>query len=238
MIQRIFTNKQLSYFFQIAIIINLIGLLSDVIVYRYLPDYTILKLLNENLSNLSIFVVCFIIVSQTLFIFIQKYKQFVSSYKLAALTIELFITIFLSWLLIIDNDTQENFIIYCSSTSRTNSSYILIFGLIIIFSYLLYQFYQTLIKPDHINKTSVREMIRSVFRLVIIKYCVISIAFFGIVRLDTFHDFITDIIKHTKESIYFDATLLGLLIPTAWIITIAYYFYTNHYHKEETKEIR
>lgn len=232
MIQKIFTNKQLSYFFQVAIIINLVGLLSDVIVYRYFPDYTILKLINENLSNLSIFVVCFIIISQTLFIFIQKYKEFISNYKLAALTIELFITIFLSWLLITDNYTQENFIIYCSSISRTNNSYILIFGLIFIFSYLLFQFYQTLTKPEDINKASVPAMIRSVLHLVIIKYLIISIAFFGIVPLETFHDFVTNIVEHTKTSIFFDATLLGILVPTAWIITIAYYFYTNHYHKE------
>ena len=113
---KIFKTKQLSYFFQVAIIINIIGLLSDIIVYRYFPDHTLLKLICENLSNLSIFIVCLIIISQSLLIFTKNHPTLIHRYKLASLAIGMLIGTFFMWILTTDNNMQESFIIYISTT--------------------------------------------------------------------------------------------------------------------------
>jgi hypothetical protein len=232
---KIFTNKQLSYFFQIAIIINIIGLLSDIIVYRYFPDYNVLKLLCENLSNLSIFIVCLIIISQSLFIFIKNHLTLIHRYKLASLAIGITIGTFFMWILTTDNNMQESFIIHISKMSRTDSSNKAIIALLGIFAFLLYNLYHTLTKPDEINDKSIPKSIQSVVRLVIEEYILIFIFIFGIIHFTSMHTFSLKMVNETKEAILFNLSLLEILIPTAWIGAISYYIYTHYYLKNRHK---
>jgi hypothetical protein len=224
MFKRIFTNEQLSYFFQIAIIINLTGLLLDVIVYRYFPDYSFLKLLCENLSNLSIFVVCLIIVSQTMFIFIQKHQTLTTRHKTTALTIGIIISTFLVWLLRIDNDLQEKFIIYCSSLSQADHNNRAILVLIAICIMLLLNFYHTDI--------SVPQAIRATLHLFIRKYLLMFISFFGIFHLTKIHKFSLAFVNYTQSSIVSKLTFLEFFIPMIWISAIGYYIYNHFYLKK------
>ena len=173
-IHKIFTKRQLTYFFQIAIIINIIGLLLDIIVYRYFPDCIILQLICENLSNMSIFIVCLIIISQALLIFIKNHQTLVHRYKLAAIALGISISTFFMLILTTDNDVQENFIIYISKISRADDSNKAIIALLTIFIFLLYNLYHTLTKPDRINDASVPQTIRSIFRLVITEYILLE----------------------------------------------------------------
>ncbi len=230
-IHKIFTKRQLTYFFQIAIIINIIGLLSDIIVYRYFPDYTILQIICENLSNLSIFVVCLIIISQALLIFIKNNPTLIHRYKLAAIALGISISTFFAWILTTDNNMQEHFIIYISKISRTDDSNKAIIMLLTIFLFLLYNLYQTLIKPDKINDTSVPQTIRSVLRLVITEYILIFVFIFGIIHFTTMHQFSIEMVNNAKDALRFNVTLLKVLIPTAWIAAISYYIYTHYYIK-------
>jgi hypothetical protein len=226
--QKIFNSQQLSRFFQIAIIINLIGLLSDIIVYRYFSDYEILKSINENLSNLSIFIVCCIIISQAILIFIKHHKKLITRYELVAITLIITIAVFLFWLLTIDNDIQEKFIIFCSSTSRTDHDVKMILALIGIFCMLIFNFYNTLEYPDKIDNRSVPEMIISIFKLVIKKYFLIFLSIFGIFHFHTIPTFTADILNYSKSSIYFNVTLLKILIPLGWIGAFGYYLYKKY----------
>ena len=233
MFKRIFTSEQLTRFFQIAVIINLIGLLSDVVVYRYFSDYEILKRINENLSNLSIFIVCLIVISQAIFIFIENHKKLSSRYKLLAIASIICISTFFLWLLNIDNDMQENFIIFCSSTSRTDHNNRAIVALIGILTMLILNFYHTLKKADDVNDETIPQMIRSVFRLVVRKYLLIFIAFFGIFHLEKLHNFAMKLFHDGQESIFFDLKLAEILIPIAWIAAVIYYLYQHWYLPKE-----
>src|SRR3989339_314274 len=213
-IHKIFTKRQLTYFFQIAIIINIIGLLLDIIVYRYFPDCIILQLICENLSNMSIFIVCLIIISQALLIFIKNHQTLVHRYKLAAIALGISISTFFMLILTTDNDVQENFIIYISKISRADDSNKAIIALLTIFIFLLYNLYHTLTKPDRINDASVPQTIRSIFRLVITEYILIFIFIFGIIHFTTMHKFSLEMVNDTKEALRFNVTLLEFLIPT------------------------
>jgi len=229
--QKIFTSHQLSRFFQIAIIINIIGLLSDIIVYRYFSSYEILKSINENLSNLSIFIVCSIIISQAILIFIKNHKKLISKYELLAITSIICIAVFLFWLLTIDNDIQEKFIIFCSSTSQTSHDKRLIATLLGMFCMLIFNFYHTLEYPDKIDNKSIKEMIISVFKLVIKKYLLIFISIFGIFHFEKIQGFTHEILHYSKSAISFNLFLLKILLPLGWIGALGYYFYQKHQEK-------
>ena len=232
---KIFKTKQLSYFFQVAIIINIIGLLSDIIVYRYFPDHTLLKLICENLSNLSIFIVCLIIISQSLLIFTKNHPTLIHRYKLASLAIGMLIGTFFMWILTTDNNMQESFIIYISTMSRTDDSNKAIIALIGIFLFLLYNLYHTLTKPDEINDESIPQSIKSVLRLVIEEYILIFVFIFGIIHFTSMHNFSLEMVNNTKDALRFNVSLLEILIPTAWVAAIIYYIYIHYYLKKGHK---
>lgn len=232
MLKKIFTNRQLSYLFQIAIILDTLTLLAFMIIYRYFPNFTLLKLLNENLDNLSIFMVCLIIISQSIRIFMHRYKKLISNYPLIALTTLLSICIFLAWVLIIDDTIGDEFVIFSSSVSRFDHSILVISVLIAICSSLLFDLYKTISNPDNIDKMTVPSMIQSVIRLLLIKYFFIFIAYFQLIKVNSFHQYSIEMVHETISSLMFNAHILGILIACAWVITISYYAYTKYYHKK------
>lgn len=233
MLKKIFTNQQLSRFFEIAIIINIVGLLSDIIVYHYFSNYPILKSINKNISFLSISMICLIIISQSVFIFMKKHQEFITRYKLLALTIEICICTFFIWLLTIDNDIQEKSIIFFSGTSRTDHSTKIVLALIGIIIMLIFNFYHTLKKPDDVNESSVPEMIHATFRLVITKHLLIFISFLGIFHFEKIHKFSVGLVHHSISSLFFYLKILGIIIPSVWIAAILYYIYQRQLLKKK-----
>lgn len=233
MLKKIFTERQLSYFFHIAIIINNIGLLSDVIVYRYFPEYNYLKCINENLSNLSIFIICAIFVSQSLFIFIKNHHKLITHYKFLTITIEVCISVFFVLLLTTDNDLQEQFLIFCSSSSRANDDYKILIILTCLVIMLLVNFYYALkTSCTAINNVSVPKMLRSILRLVLQKYFIIVCFFLGIFHYEKMHTFATEFIHHTERALSFNLTLLKVIIPASWISITVYYLHRQHAHEQ------
>ena len=225
MLKRIFSQKQLSLFFQIAVLMNITGLFLDLIVYHYFSHNQFLKLVTENLNNLSLFMVCLIMISQALVIFTQRHQILVTKYKIAAITIEACIGIFFIWLLTIENDIQGKVIIFSSSLSQFNHSYRLILILVAIFIMLLFDFYKNLMTPPKINQNSIPEMLKSIFILVFRRHIIMLIFMFGMVNFTTIHKFSTALFYHSKSLLFFDISLLEFIIPIAWIITIFYYLY-------------
>lgn len=183
--------------------------------------------MNENISNLSLFIVCFIIIFQVIFIFIKNHKELTAQHKLVALTIETSISIFFIWLLRFDNDIQEKFIIFCSEMSRSDQSFKIIIMMMLIVSALLLTLYQTLKKPDNINDISIPRMIHNVFGLVITKYILLFISFFGTFRFERVHAFSIELVHYSQSSLLFHLTLLAILISTMWLFSIIYYLYQH-----------
>jgi hypothetical protein len=225
MFKKIFTSQQLSLFFQIAVLINITGLFCDLIIYHYFSKNEFFKLFAENLNNLSVFMICLTIVSQALFIFTEKHQQFVTRYKIVAITLEACIGIFVIWLVTIEDDLQAKTIIFFSSLSKANHGYRLLCTLAAIFIMLIFDFYRTLTAPDTIDQKSVPEKLHSIFRLVIRRHLIIFIFIFGIIQFETLNKFAQALLHHSTSSLLFDFSLLEFIIPIGWIAAICYYFY-------------
>ncbi len=225
MLKKIFTEQQISLFFQIAVLMNIAGLFLDLIVYHYFSDHQLLKLFAENLSHLSLFMICLTMISQALIIFRQRHQIFITKYKIAAITIEACICIFFVWLLTIESDIQGKVIIFSSSLSQFNHSYRLTLILIAIFIMLLFDFYKNLVTPPTINENSVSEMLRSIFKLVVRRHLIMLIFIFGIVNFTTVHKFSMALFHHSQSLFFFDLNLLEFILPIGWIVTIFYYLY-------------
>ncbi len=230
---KFFKNQQLSFFFQIAIILNFVGLLLDIIVYRYFSDSEILKSLCLNIGNLSLFIICVIVISESLSIFIKSHKKLVTQYKFAAITIELLMSVFFMWILTTDNDIQEGVIIFLSEVSRLNNNNRVILLLIIICITLILSLYNSFKIQDKINKNSIQNMMKSTFKLIIQEYMIIFIILFGMIHFTKIHKFSQALIEDTKSSLLFNLTLLEIIIPTAWSIMLIYHVYHHYYLKDQ-----
>ncbi|MDP3788711.1 MAG: hypothetical protein Q8Q60_05355 [Candidatus Chromulinivorax sp.] len=229
MFKKIFTNKQLSLFFQIALIINIISAYCNLIVYHFFPDHKILKHIIDNFDHVGLFMICITIISQALFIFSERHQQFVTKYKILAISLEACICVFFIWLISIEDEIQSKTIIFSSSLSQYDHSYKLAFTLIAIFIMISLNFYKTLKNPMVINNESVPKMLGSIFRVVIRKHLIIFICFFGIIHFKTLHKFAQTLLHHSESSFLFDVSLLEFIIPIIWLLGIGYYIYQRQY---------
>lgn len=229
MFKKIFTNEQLSFFFQVALLTNLISLFFDMIVYHYFSDNQFLKLLVTNLDHVSSFVICLTIVSQALFIFSQRHEQFLTKYKIAAVTLEACIGVFFIWLLSVENDLQTKTIIFSSSLSKFDHNYKLILILIAMFIMLSLEFYRTIKTPAEINDGSISELLRSTTKVVLKKHLAIFICIFGMVQFKTLRKFAHALWHNSEASFIFDFSFLEWIIPVIWIVGIGYYIYQRRH---------
>ena len=124
------------------------------------------------------------------------------------------------FILTIDNDLEEKFIEYTSSTARTDHNIQIIISLGMLFLMIIFNLYRELKNPTHIDQNSVPEILRHAFRLVVRKYIVIFTIIFRIVHMDKFHKLALWLLQYTKSSIDFDLSLLEVLIPLGWVFTI------------------
>ncbi len=233
MLKKIFTSQQLSFFFQIALLISIISLFLDLIMYHYFPHHELLQLFAENLGHLSVFMICATIISQVLFIFTKNHEQFITKYKILAMSLEACIGIFLIWLVTIEEDIKSKAIIFSSSLSKSDHSYKLIGTLIAIFIILILEFYYTLKKPPIIDDESIPNMLRSTFRIVIRRHLLIFICIFGIIQFKTLNKFAHALLHHSESSLIFDLSFLEFIIPIIWLLGIGYYIYQRQYPHEK-----
>ncbi|MBP6870071.1 hypothetical protein KBC04_04265 [Candidatus Babeliales bacterium] len=225
MFRKVFSNQQLSSFFQLAILMQLISLMTNLIIYHYFPEQDIVDNAMQLLNEISLFMMCLVIISQSISLFISKYKNFVERHTFIALTSIVSMSMVIFWVLAIDNDIQEEFIIFLSKTSLIDHSYELIAMLITIFMILLYDFYHTIKDPETINDKTVPEILKSAFRLVIKEHLFIFISLFGAFEIKKIHTFASMLLQYTKTSIMTDFTFLEILIPITWLIAIIYYIF-------------
>lgn len=231
MFQKIFTNKQLSLFFQIAVFIELISLMGNLIVYHYFPSYLFVKELLQVLNELGLFIICFIVISQILLLLTKKYTAFIHHHTFISLHIAIIITMVMFWILALDNDIQEEFIIFLSKTSLTNHSYELTIILLIIFIVLIIDFYHTLKEPETINEKNILEIVYTSIRLLLKEHFFIFVSIFGIFHIQKINQFALNLFHYTQTSAIADVTFLEILIPISWILACIYYIYNRLYMK-------
>lgn len=232
MLQKFFTNYQLSFFFRIAIFMQLLSLIGNLIVYHYFPNHTLIHNLLQFLNELSLFTICLIIISQVLRLLIKKNKNFIYRYKFISLHIGIVISMFLFWLLATDNDIQEEFIIFLSKISLTDYNYELTIILLVIFIALLIDFYYAIKEPEMINEKTIPEIVKSSFRLVIKEHLFIFISIFGVLHIKKIYEFSSNLLHYVQTSILTDFIFLEILIAMSWFITLLYYLYNHFYNKK------
>jgi hypothetical protein len=215
---------------------NITGLLLDILAYHYFPYNAAFKFTAKNLDNVSIFMICIIVISQAMFIFMQNHQKFIMQHKFLAVTVEACISTVFLWFLTIDNEIQGEVVIFSSSITRTDHSRRLLFVLVAIFIMLVFDFYRNFKNQSVINDTSIRNIIRSVFKIVIRKHLLIFIFIFGIVHIKKIRKFAIALLHQSESSLFYDFNLLEFLIPIIWIATIIYYIYSHFYLKTNNNE--
>ncbi len=231
MFKKFFTQTQLSLFLQIGILINIIGLFLDLIIYHYFPYNNFLKILADNCNNTSILIVCTVIISQALMLFLKKHTKLQHQYPLATITIITFLGVFLLWILTIENDIEGKFIIFYSTASRLDHSSKIIFIIATITMLLLIDLYRTLDDPTIINDHKLPEVIKSSVQIVVRKHIIILIFVYGIINFTKIHKFSVAILNYSTSTLIFDLTLLEILIPISWLVAIGYYLYHKYNQK-------
>lgn len=231
MFKKIFTQQQLSLFLQVGILINIIGLFLDLIIYHYFPYNNFMKILADNCNNASILIVCTIIISQALILFLKKHTKLRHQYPLATITITTCIGIFLVWILTIENDIEGKFIIFYSTASRFDHSSKVIFIIATITMLLIIDLYRTIENPTIINDRALPEVIRSSIQTVIRKHLLVLIFVYGIIHFTKIHKFSVAILNYSRSTLLFNLTLLEILIPISWLVAIGYYLYHKYNQK-------
>ncbi|MBP6870070.1 hypothetical protein KBC04_04260 [Candidatus Babeliales bacterium] len=231
MLQKTFTAQQLSRFFQLAIFINILGLLSDVIVYRYFPNCIAMKITNENLSNVSILMICLTLIWQIIIMFIKKRPQFFLRYKVIGLSCLVAFCTFVYWFLNINNTIQERFIIFFSQLSGTNQSSKILLTVVFIFLMLLFNFYRNLTEPNNINDEIVPKILSSTLKIVIIEYVVAFIVLYGFFNIAQLGVLESNILNYNSSSILKDFAFLKTIIATALIFITGYHIYRRFFKK-------
>lgn len=229
MFERIFTKKQLSFLFNSAVVLNIIVLIFHIIVYRYFPHAQVIKTVIKNISNLSIFIVCLIIVSQAILIFAEQHKTLHEDYKLVALIIEAILCIMFLWLLNINSNIETKFIIFCSTTWRQGNKKIIIV-IAAFMALMFYNFYKMIIKKSNsVTNHSVPQILHSTVNSVMRKYFLIILSVLGIFNFARLHTFSLSILRYTLDSLFFDFGLFKISLFVLVIGGILYYLHKRKF---------
>ena len=237
MLHKLFAHKKLSLLLNAGILINIIGLFLDIIIYHYYSNSNFLKIVALNLNNVSIFIICAIIISQTLLLFLKKHQKLMKLYPIATITIETCMAIFLFWMLTIENDIEGEFIIFYSSLSRLDHSYRIMFVIATITMLLIIDFYRSLEDQVVVNDRSVVKIVKESFYIVIRRHLLLLLFAFGIIHFTKIHKFAVTLLGYSKATLFFNLTLLEILIPISWIFAIGYYLYLTSTRKKLKKEL-
>lgn len=235
--KKIFTTEQLSLFLQVGALINVMALFLDLIIYHEYAKNRWLKLFTENLNNVSIFIICLVIIPQALILFLKNHQKLLRTYPIATMTIESCMAIFFLWVLTIENDIEGKFIIFYSSVSRSDHSYRIIFILITITLLLIVDFYKNLEDPEIVDDTSIPRIIKSSLSLVIRKHLFLLLFVYGVVHFKKIHKFSIAALNYSQSEFFLNITLLEIVIPIIWIAGIVYFLYIKIFLKPKISKI-
>jgi hypothetical protein len=231
--KKIFTTEQLSLFLQIGALINVIGLFLDLIIYHEYANSTWLQICAENLNHLSVFMICLVIIPQALILFLKNHQKLLQAYPIATMTTESCMAIFFLWVLTIENDIEGKFIIFYSSVSRSDHSYRIIFILITIALLLMIDFYKNLEDPEIVDDASIPSIVQSSFGLVVRKHLLLLLFVYGVIHFKKIHKFSIAALNYSRSELFFNLTLLEIVIPIVWIAGFAYYAYIKIFYKQQ-----
>lgn len=232
MFHKIYTYEQLSNFFRIANIMNVICLLSKLIYFRHIQTQTIIGVIIDNFDNLSLFITCLIIVSQFLRLFIKNYPHLIQ-HRLIGLTITLMISMLLMLVLVFNNDMQDSTVEYYSTASiAPHHKLKIIVLLIFIFIMLCMNLYHAVQKNDSkINTSSIKSNIFDGIKIFFIEFIVFSVGLTGIFNLHEFQGLSKIALDDLSSRFFLYKDILVYLILVIWITAIPYYLYKIYFRK-------
>lgn len=232
MIHRFYTHEQLSFFFRIANIMNVMCLLSKLMYFRYIPTYTAIGVIIDNFDNVSLFMTCLIIVSQFLRLFIKNHPNLIQ-HRLITLTITLIISMFFILVLVFNNDMQDSTVEYYSTASiAPHHKLKIIILLIFIFIMLCINLYHAAQKNENkINNSSIKSNIFGGVKLFFIEFIVFSVSLTGIFHLHEFQGLSKIGLDDLSSRFCLYKDILGYIIFVIWIAAIPYYFYKIYFRK-------
>lgn len=232
MIKRIFSLKFISKTFKIAVILNTIGLLIDLFAYHFNQQGNIFISIANVINNVSISIISLIIISQIFIIFINNHQKLVHQYKFLTVSIASCICLFFFWLIKVDDNIQEELIIFFSKSTRIHEAQtktiIIIIG---IFIMLIIDLYKEIKEPTSIDDSSIPQMLRSLCKKVINKHLFLLLCIFGIIHIQKLQKLSLKLLHQSELSFIEDFSLLEIAIPTGWCIALIYFFYQRYYKK-------
>ena len=233
MFHRFFTSQQLSSYFKKATMVSISCLLIVLLQHHYLPSYTILEKFADFFSHISFLITALIVISQMLLLFTKNHPNLIARYKLAALAIELFLTLSVLWLLEITHHMKHTFITFYSDESIAPAhSKKIIYLLIFIVIMLFIDLYISVKKNnENINDDSIKEIVSEEVAIFVRQYLVICMSLIGLLHFKKLNEFavLSSSYIHSMFILYSD--IFGYMILIASGVTISYYLY-NYYSKQ------
>lgn len=225
MLKNIYTNKQLSLFFQIAVFLNFLCLVSNILLYSCFPESPSLKFIATNLSNLSLFMICIIIIPKIVLYIINKYKKFIDKYTFLAIPILIVIITFLFLILKLDSKTQEKIVIFFSNLLRITYNQNIVYIALSILLIIIVDVYHNFIHQKKINTTTIFTILYDVFMILIRRYLIILLTLFTIFNIKQLTYFQSNILHYSASFFLDNLTFLIITIPLIWLILIVYFIY-------------
>lgn len=235
MLKNIYTNKQLSLFFQIAVFLNFLCLVSNILLYSCFPESLSLKFIATNLSNLSLFMVCIVIIPKIVLHIINKYKNFIDNYTFLAIPILIVIITFLFLILKLDSKTQEKIVIFFSNLLRIGYNQNIVYIALSILLIIIVDVYHNFIHQKKINTATIFTILYDVFMILIRRYLIILLTLFTIFNIKQFTYFQSNILHYSASFFLNNLTFLIITIPLIWLILIVYFIYYRFLKNRYTK---
>ena len=234
MFHRFFTTQQLSRYFRIATAVSITCLLSLLLQHHYAPHAAIFEKTIGIFSHISFFITALIVISQMLLTFTKNHKKLIAQHKLVAVTIELFLTALVLWLLEITHHMKHNFVIFYSDESVTpNHSVKITFLLIFIVIMLIVDLYNLIKKDDEkMNDASIKKIISQEVRMFVRQYLFICASLIGLLHFNRLNKLAASATDEIKSSLLFYSDIFGHVIIILWIAALAYYLY-NFYRQRK-----
>ena len=235
MFHRFFTTQQLAYYFRTATAVSITCLLSLLLQHHYAPHAANFEKIIGIFSHISFFITALIVISQMLLIFTKNHKKLIAQHKLAAVTIELFLTALAFWLLEITHHMKHNFVIFYSDESIAPAHSVkIIYLLIFIAIMLIVDLYNVIKKDDeNMNDASIKKIISEETRMFIRQYLVICASLIGLLHFNRLSEFAVSATHEIKSSLVFYSDIFGYFIVFVWIVTLAYYFYHSYQKRKK-----
>lgn len=156
-----FTINQLSNYFRTTAIITTSCLLAISIQNYYLPNFTTLELIIENISNANLFASAIIVILTMLWYLSKTHHNFIKKHISITHFISVIIAIFFFLLLIVSHHLEISFIQFYEKRSITNHHLKTIYLFILIIIMFLFEIYDLINNENRAKKEFIKKFLSS-----------------------------------------------------------------------------